>query len=86
MLPLAFKDPSILSTESFTNLLAAEGKEAVRRRPSWPWGLNPGEACEDVPLAVAAELGDVGGEDFEVGACEQSVSPPLLKDPLLKSS
>ena len=64
-------------------MLAAEGEEAVRRRPSWPWGLTPGEACEDVPLAVAAELGDVA--DFEVGACEQSVSPPLLEDPLFKS-
>ena len=82
-MPLAFKAPSIFSTEPFTNVLAAEGEEAVRRRPSWPWGLTPGEACEDGPLAVTAELGDVA--DFEVGACEQSVSPSLLEDPLSES-
>ena len=82
-MPPAFKTPSIFSTEPFTNVLASEGEEAIRRRPSWPWGLTPGKACEDVPLAVSAELGEVA--DVEVGACEQSVSPPLLEDPLSKS-
>ena len=82
-MPLAFKAPSIFSTDPFTNVLASEGEEAVRRWPSWSWGLTPGEACEDVALAVAAQLGEVA--DFEVGACEPAVSPPLLEDPLSKS-
>ena len=91
MLPLAFKAPSIFSTEPFTK--ASEGEEAVRRCPSWPWGLTPGDACEDAPVEAredaplaAAELGEVPGVDFEVGACESSVSPPLLEDPFFKSN
>ena len=41
LLPLAFMAPSIFSTEPITNGLAVEGEAAVRRCPSWPWGLTP---------------------------------------------